>query len=300
MEEYEESGVSPAQATPFPADDHFQASSSSKKSRRSVRKRVMAVPAPEKDGARTKGSGDHNPPADSWSWRKYGQKPIKGSPYPRGYYKCSSSKGCPARKQVERSRVDPSTFIVTYSSDHNHAWPLPKHHHHSRHRDDHHSHPSATGGVSAGEPESEQPAEEEPPTTTSTSPADSEEKFSDLVVEEPAALVMPADGFDWFGEVRSPCTTSPAEASGADHLYGSILGAAATTLLPDDDCHKLTGSGAAMDDEEEALFAGLGELPECSVVFRCWSLNGQLRGAEEGKRCGLQTDEPVPSWLGGT
>uniref|UniRef100_M8CFP0 Putative WRKY transcription factor 35 n=1 Tax=Aegilops tauschii TaxID=37682 RepID=M8CFP0_AEGTA len=45
--------------------------------------------------------------SDLWAWRKYGQKPIKGSPYPRGYYKCSSMKGCMARKLVERSPAKP-------------------------------------------------------------------------------------------------------------------------------------------------------------------------------------------------
>ncbi|XP_040379794.1 probable WRKY transcription factor 65 [Oryza brachyantha] len=60
------------------------------------------------------------PPADSWSWRKYGQKPIKGSPHPRGYYKCSSYRGCPARKQVDKCRNDASLLIITYTSDHNH------------------------------------------------------------------------------------------------------------------------------------------------------------------------------------
>ncbi|KAK6918314.1 WRKY domain [Dillenia turbinata] len=61
--------------------------------------------------------------SDMWAWRKYGQKPIKGSPYPRGYYRCSSSKGCLARKQVERNRSDPTMFIVTYTGEHNHAVP---------------------------------------------------------------------------------------------------------------------------------------------------------------------------------
>jgi len=41
----------------------------------------------------------------------------------RGYYRCSSSKGCPARKQVERSRTDPNLLVITYTSEHNHPWP---------------------------------------------------------------------------------------------------------------------------------------------------------------------------------
>ncbi|EYU37345.1 hypothetical protein MIMGU_mgv1a0128271mg, partial [Erythranthe guttata] len=51
-----------------------------------------------------------------------------------GYYRCSSSKGCPARKQVERSRLDPTTLLITYSCEHNHPLPTTTknhHHHHS-------------------------------------------------------------------------------------------------------------------------------------------------------------------------
>ncbi|XP_075482662.1 putative WRKY transcription factor 15 isoform X1 [Primulina tabacum] len=60
-------------------------------------------------------------PSDDYSWRKYGQKPIKGSPHPRGYYKCSSVRGCPARKHVERALDDPTMLVVTYEGQHNHS-----------------------------------------------------------------------------------------------------------------------------------------------------------------------------------
>ncbi|KAF5748090.1 WRKY transcription factor 17 [Tripterygium wilfordii] len=60
-------------------------------------------------------------PQDEYSWRKYGQKPIKGSPYPRGYYKCSTMRGCPARKHVERATDDPTMLIVTYEGEHRHS-----------------------------------------------------------------------------------------------------------------------------------------------------------------------------------
>lgn len=76
-------------------------------------KRVIRVPAISMKMA--------DIPPDDYSWRKYGQKPIKGSPHPRGYYKCSSVRGCPARKHVERALDDPTMLIVTYEGVHNHS-----------------------------------------------------------------------------------------------------------------------------------------------------------------------------------
>ncbi|KAM7265668.1 hypothetical protein ACFE04_003351 [Oxalis oulophora] len=90
------------------------------KRRKSQAKKVVCIPAPAAANSRSTGEVV---PSDLWAWRKYGQKPIKGSPYPRGYYRCSSSKGCSARKQVERSRTDPNMLVITYTSEHNHPWP---------------------------------------------------------------------------------------------------------------------------------------------------------------------------------
>ncbi|XP_068654526.1 probable WRKY transcription factor 7 [Aristolochia californica] len=83
------------------------------KKRKSRVKRTIRVPAISLKMA--------DIPSDEFSWRKYGQKPIKGSPHPRGYYKCSSVRGCPARKHVERALDDPSMLIVTYEGEHNHS-----------------------------------------------------------------------------------------------------------------------------------------------------------------------------------
>uniref|UniRef100_A0ACD5WEP4 Uncharacterized protein n=1 Tax=Avena sativa TaxID=4498 RepID=A0ACD5WEP4_AVESA len=86
-------------------------------------RKVVCIPAPPATNNRAGGGGEVIP-SDLWAWRKYGQKPIKGSPYPRGYYRCSSSKGCMARKQVERSRSDPNMLVITYTAEHNHPWPM--------------------------------------------------------------------------------------------------------------------------------------------------------------------------------
>ncbi|KAG9457867.1 hypothetical protein H6P81_002375 [Aristolochia fimbriata] len=89
------------------------------KKRKVIQKTVVKLTI-EADTGKQKSEG---PPSDLWSWRKYGQKPIKGSPYPRGYYRCSTSKGCSAKKQVERCRTDASKLIITYTSSHNHPGP---------------------------------------------------------------------------------------------------------------------------------------------------------------------------------
>ncbi|PON74038.1 WRKY domain containing protein [Trema orientale] len=68
----------------------------------------------------TKSEVDHL--EDGYRWRKYGQKAVKNSPYPRSYYRCTTQK-CGVKKRVERSFQDPSTVITTYEGQHNH--PLP-------------------------------------------------------------------------------------------------------------------------------------------------------------------------------
>ncbi|XP_019231206.1 PREDICTED: WRKY transcription factor WRKY24-like isoform X2 [Nicotiana attenuata] len=55
---------------------------------------------------------------DGYTWRKYGQKHVKGSEFPRSYYKCTQQ-NCPVKKKVERSTDGQITEIV-YKGAHNH------------------------------------------------------------------------------------------------------------------------------------------------------------------------------------
>lgn len=56
---------------------------------------------------------------DGYRWRKYGQKAVKNSPFPRSYYRCTNTK-CTVKKRVERSYEDPSMVITTYEGQHCH------------------------------------------------------------------------------------------------------------------------------------------------------------------------------------
>ncbi|CAO2045358.1 unnamed protein product [Urochloa humidicola] len=178
----------------------------SKRRKNQVKKVVCHVPA---DGSSS----------DVWAWRKYGQKPIKGSPYPRGYYRCSSSKGCAARKQVERSRTDPNTFILTYTGEHNHAAPT---HRNSLAGTTRHKFPSSSSAAAPQPPppsvvvagDAQHQHQQASPTTPSTSatglspttplrtPSEDEEEEDELMVEdmemagEDELLFLSADGDD--------------------------------------------------------------------------------------------------------
>lgn len=250
---------------------------SPKKGKRSIQKRVVSIPIGDVEGSRNSSKGEAYPPSDSWAWRKYGQKPIKGSPYPRGYYRCSSSKGCPARKQVERSRVDPTTLLITYAAEHNHPVPTTKHNHH------HSSAPTAAVPRSPATPIPPEPAQDdvdvdvEIDVDTDAAAAAASEEFPSEDRKEllACAAELGLGGavlmeFSWLYDVVKEAPSFVGPSSWDDEE-------ADVSVLP--------RSNVNMREEDESLFADLDELPECSVVFK------SRRGTS---MCNLRPVAPAP------
>ena len=116
-------------------------------SRSSTEKDIPATIASDPTVLGTVGSAEHSPPLDEqqdedgdqrggvdnmvggapaedgYNWRKYGQKQVKGSEFPRSYYKCTHP-NCQVKKKVERSHEGHITEII-YKGAHNHSKPPP-------------------------------------------------------------------------------------------------------------------------------------------------------------------------------
>ncbi|KAM0025974.1 putative transcription factor WRKY family [Helianthus debilis subsp. tardiflorus] len=65
--------------------------------------------------------------ADSYKWRKYRQKMVKGNSHPRNCYKCAFA-GCTVKKQMEKVVDGSSQVIITYKGLHNHDIPAASSH----------------------------------------------------------------------------------------------------------------------------------------------------------------------------
>ncbi|MCL7051814.1 hypothetical protein MKW94_015254 [Papaver nudicaule] len=108
---------------------------------------LTAVDSPFSDGRKSEGTGEirtivtpkkigsnkrrktsdaetrltETPLDDGHAWRKYGQKEILNSRFPRSYFRCThkTDQGCQATKQVQRTEgEEPAKYQVTYIGQH--------------------------------------------------------------------------------------------------------------------------------------------------------------------------------------
>lgn len=73
------------------------------------------------DSAPRKETVSSTPHFDGYQWRKYGQKRIMKTNFPRSYYRCCyhRERNCPATKQVQQhSYGDPPLFVTIYVHEH--------------------------------------------------------------------------------------------------------------------------------------------------------------------------------------
>lgn len=173
---------------------------------------------------------------------------------------------------MERNRLDPSMLLITYSCEHNHSGPV------SRNNNNHHH--SARGVSKPGSPETT-------PVQAVVEP-EPEEKFVDMGDES----LITGDEFSWFGEMETTSSTVlessifTDSSTGVGPGLGDSISSDVAMLFPMGD-----------DDVDESLFADLGELPGCSVVFR----HGGGRGLSvEEQPPGSAQRRRITPWCGTT
>ena len=165
-----------------------------------------------------------------------------------------------------------------------------------------HDHSSAVARSTQNRP-TQKPNKEEQPAPPPDEPADQSDQTHQgannvaggLVTESrPAPAIEVHDEFRWLYDVVSvTSSTSPSDVEEADDmlLYGPMFfGKAAVgtaALLPDEfDDGGLGAREGTTTSEEDAMFAGLGELPECAMVFRRHAGDGLLAG-------GVKVEQPA-------
>jgi hypothetical protein len=178
---------------------------------------------------------------------------------------------------VERSRTDPTVLLVTYSYDHNHPWPTPKgggcHANKSSPRlAEPKPEPGTPADSSQQEPAEQETSEPVVPKQETSDPVvpkqeqedqeEEQEQKPDVVslAAEPAAITASVTSvedeeesfdFGWFDQYPAWHRTAS--------LYVPAFDSAPPLLPPEEWERELQG--------EDTLFAGLGELPECAIVF---------------------------------
>lgn len=239
----------------------------SSKRRKVTEKTVVKVKIGENPG-KLKNEG---PPSDFWSWRKYGQKPIKGSPYPRGYYRCSTSKGCSAKKQVERCRTDASMLIITYTSSHNHPCPdlhtinltkqskEPPQNHQPTGTEFEDHHPTSAPTQEQQLPQEEEKQNEPPIITTPTAEDSNEDHFHYLQspIRCPQDIII-SQGDPFTGNLEKPNETLNLLLDEEPVSYQNLM------------------AFSTPKSEENDFFDELGELPSTSSVFTSFMRSNDL------------------------
>lgn len=159
--------------------------------------------------------------------------------------------------------------MVTYSCDHNHSWPASRNNNHH-----HHNAPTSpqttstsTATTTTNFSNEDQLEEEEPPIliTRQSEPelepeperepdvnTEEDQKFTSLEVGSCGPFTTTTDQYGWFSGLDSTSST----------MFESPL--MSRDIVEDSDMSMIF----SIREDEESFFADLGELPECTTVFR--------------------------------